>query len=89
MGDGHGSNAGRLRFEGRRGNAEELLGLASIGRFLPAGPGNRGDLSHEIKALVRFIVFEVRSDAVEHALFHIDEHGETGEGVVEPQASFG
>ncbi len=89
MGDGHGSNAGRLRFEGRRGNAEELLGLASIGRLLPAGPGNRGDLSHEIKALVRCVVFEVGADAVEHALLHIDLRGESGEGFGETLASCG
>jgi len=52
----------------------ELLGFARVSGLLAANPGNRRDLSHEVEALVRFVVLQVRADAIEDTLFHIHQH---------------
>lgn len=76
--------------ERRKGELQtELFGFACIGRFLAASPGNGWDLGHEIKMLVRFIVLEVRSDTIQDAFFHIDQHGQSGKRIVESLASLG
>ena len=51
-----------------------LLGGALISRLLSAGPGDRGNFGDEVEALVRVIVGEIRTDAVQDPRREIDQH---------------